>query len=239
MRVPVLCYHRIETPPASAPLDSNFVSPALFGEHMSMLSALGFTGVTVRDIAAWQHGQRTLPPRPIAITFDDAYESVVREAIPRLSEYKWPSTVYVVTSCIGGTNAWDLAAPPATLLDASALRTLSAQGHEIGSHSRLHRRIRGLSTEDASSELAGSRIELEAYLQAEVTTFAFPYGSHDQRALDAVRAAGYLAACTLKRWANGRHGNALRLGRMSVGGRLPSWQLAAKLLKMFVAPSFS
>ena len=204
-----------------------------------MLSALGFTGVTVRDIAAWQRGHGTLPPRPIAITFDDAYESVVSEAIPQLDAYKWPCTVYVVTSCIGGTNAWDLAAPRATLLDAPALRTLSAHGHEIGSHSRLHRRIRGLSAEDASSELAGSRIELEAYVEAEVNSFAFPYGSHDQRALDAVRAAGYSAACTLKRWANSRHGNALRLGRMSVGGRLPSWQLAAKLLKMFVTPSFS
>ena len=226
-------------PPDSAPSDSNFVSPALFGEHLSMLSALGFTGVTVRDIAAWQRGQYTLPPRPIAITFDDAYDSVLHEAIPRLQQHQWPCTVYVVTSCVGGTNAWDLAAPRATLLDASSLRTLSAHGHEIGSHGRLHRRIRGLSAEEASSELAGSRIELEAYVEARVTSFAFPYGSHDQRTLDAVRAAGYSAACTLKRWANGRHGNALRLGRMSVGGRLPSWQLAAKLIKMFVTPSFA
>ncbi len=239
MRVPVLCYHRIETPPASAPSDSNFVSPSLFGEHLGVLSALGFTGVTVRDIAAWQHGQRELPQRPIAITFDDAYQSVVDEAVPRLQMYGWPATVYVVTSCIGGTNTWDLAAPRATLLDARALRVLSSRGYELGSHSRLHRRIRGLSEEDAASELAGSRLELEAFVEAEVTSFAFPYGSHDRRALDAVAAAGYASACTLKRWANRRHGNALRLGRMSVGGPLPAWQLAAKLIKLFAMPSFS
>ncbi len=239
MRVPALCYHRIEKPPANAPSDGNFVSPSLFGEHLSMLTSLGFTGVTVRDVAAWQRGERGLPKRAIAITFDDAYESVVHEAVPRLAQFGWPATVYVVTSCIGGTNSWDDQAPPTTLLDASALRALGAAGFEIGSHSRLHRRIRGLDERSATSELAGSRQDLENAVASSVESFAFPYGTHDQLALDRVQRAGYRAACTLKRWSNTRRSNPMRMGRMSVGGALPAWQLAAKLLKMQLTPAFT
>ncbi len=237
MRVPVLCYHRVETPPPGFAHDSNFVTPATFAAHLAALSAFGFSGVTVRDIAAWQRGECTLPARPIAITFDDAYVSVLEHAIPLLDAQRWPCTIFVVTSQIGGTNAWDTSAPRATLMNTVTLRTLAASGHEIGSHSAGHRRIRGLTEADARAELTTSRETLESQLGAAVASFAFPYGSHDRHALAQVNDAGYRAACTLKRWANGRAGNPLRLGRMSVGGPLPAWQLGLKLAKLLVTPS--
>ena len=236
-RIPMLCYHRIEAPPTDTPDDQNFVTPERFAQHVSMLARLGFTGVTVRDIVHWQRGETTLPARPIAITFDDAYDSVVRHALPTLTARDWRCTVFAVTTCVGKSNVWDPGAPRATLLDVAALRALHDAGHEIGSHSRRHRRITTLSAAEAADELAGSRRELEAMMGVPVTSFAFPYGTHDRITLDRVREAGYLAACTLKRWGNGRRTNPLRFGRMSVGGTLGSWQLAAKLLKMLATPS--
>ena len=237
-RIPMLCYHRIETPPASHPGDQNFVTPERFGTHLSMLAALGYRGVTVREIVHWQRGEGVLPARPIAITFDDAYDSVVRHALPTLTARGWRCTVFAVTTCVGKSNVWDPSAPRATLLDAAALRALHDAGHEVGSHSRRHRRITTLSAAEAADELAGSRRELEAMMGAPVTSFAFPYGTHDRMTLDRVRDAGYSAACTLKRWGNGRRTNPLRFGRMGVGGPLRDWQLAAKLLKMLVTPAF-
>lgn len=237
MRVPVLCYHRIELPPLGAERDSNFVTPQRFAEQMALLARRGVSGVTVRDIAGWQRGERTLPPRPIAITFDDAYESVATNAIPLLASRGWPCTIFVVTSQIGGTNAWDAGAPSATLMSANTLRTLAAAGHEIGSHSRTHRRIRQLADDITSAELAGSRADLENVLGAPVDSFAFPYGSHDQEVLTRVGEAGYRAACTLKRWSNPQRANPLRIGRMGVGGPLPTWQFMLKLTKMSLTPS--
>lgn len=237
MRVPVLCYHRVEVPPPGFERDSNFVTPATFAEHLAALAACGFSGVTVADIAAWQRGERTLPARSVAITFDDAYSSVLEHAIPLLDARRWPCTIFVVTSQIGGTNAWDTGAPRASLMNAVTLRTLATSGHEIGSHSAGHRRIRGLNDADARSELVTSRDALASQLGAAVESFAFPYGSHDRHSLAQVHAAGYRAACTLKRWANGRRANPLRLGRISVGGPLPAWQLGLKLAKLFVTPS--
>jgi peptidoglycan/xylan/chitin deacetylase (PgdA/CDA1 family) len=204
-----------------------------------MMARMGFNGVTVRDIVAWQNELRPLPPRPVAFTFDDAYGSILEHALPVLADRGWPCTVYVVSSCVGKTNVWDAASPAATLLDAPALRALVAAGHEIGSHSRRHRRMTTLSSEEARDELEGSRLELEALLGTSVETFAFPYGTHDRATLRRVHDAGYTAAVTLKRWGNGRRTNPLRLGRMGVGGPLEEWQLAAKLAKMLVTPAFA
>ena len=237
MRVPALCYHRIEVPPAGATSDTNFVTPDRFASHLRLLASFGCTGVTIRDIARWQRGQLNLPARAIAITFDDAYTSVHTYAIPLLNELSWPCTIFVVTSEVGGSNAWDAHAPRAPLMDADTLRSLAAAGHEIGSHSRTHRRIRGLADAAAHDELSASRAALEAIVRVPVESFAFPYGSHDRRALDHVRDAGYNSACTLKRWANGRSSNPLRLGRMSVGGPMSAYTLTAKLCKLWLTPS--
>ncbi len=237
MRIPVLCYHRIEAPPSGAETDLNFVTPNRFAEHMDMLAASGCTGVTIGDIARWQRGEIALPARSVALTFDDAYASVATHALPVLQQHGWPLTVYVVSSQVGGTNAWDVGAPRASLLDAHALRSLIAKGHEVGSHSRHHVRIRGLDDQTATDELRGSRQDLEALLGAQVDSFALPYGSHDARTGRQLHAAGYRTACTLKRWANGRHGNPLRLGRMSVGGSLATWLLQLKLLKLMLTPA--
>ncbi len=238
MRVPILCYHRIEAPPSGAEQNTNFVTPQRFAAQLTLLQRAGCRGVTVRDIVAWQTGARTLPTRSIAITFDDAYESVAEHAIPMLDALAWPCTIFAVSSEVGGSNRWDTDAPPARLMTGSTLRALASRGHEVGSHSRTHQRVRSVDASVATSELVGSRVELEQLLGAAVSSFAFPYGSHDADTLAKVRDAGYDGACTLKRWANPQAGNSLRLGRMGVGGPLPTWQFALKLQKLRLTPAW-
>lgn len=239
MRVPILCYHRIEAPPIDSPDDSNFTTPSLFAAHLAALERLGCTGVTVGAIARWQRGEGQLPARAVAITFDDAYASLLDSAIPRLESMRWTSTIFAVAGEIGGTNAWDTAAPRAELLDASSLQTLAGGGHEIGSHSSSHTRLTGLTDARLIDELGGSRDALQQRLSLPIHSIAFPYGSHDRRVLQQVHDAGYTASCTLKRWANSTRSNPLRLGRMSVGGRLPTWQLLGKLTKLMLTPARS
>ncbi len=237
MRVPILCYHRIEAPPASAPDDSNFVSPELFRRHVALLFSLGFHGVTVNEVARWQRGECQLPRRPIVLSFDDGFESVADHAFPVLRRAGWGATIFAISGCVGRMNEWDPTAPPGRLLDAHALRQLAAEGYEIGSHTRRHRRVTELDAVQAAFELAGARSELQAMTGRAVTSFAFPYGTHSRLALTRVAEAGYSTAVTLKRWGNGRRTNPLRLGRMSVGGALAPWQLGAKLAKLMVTPA--
>lgn len=239
MRIPILCYHRIEDPPAGAGRDGNFTTPTTFAAHLGTLASAGYTGVTIREMRQWQRGEIALPPKCIAITFDDGYASVVDRALPLLARHGWPCTVFVVSAEVGGTNVWDPLAPPARLLDANALRAMHAAGHDIGSHTRHHVRIRGLDAGSARLELEQSRTAIADLLGAPCTSLAYPYGSHDRTSLALVADAGYDAACTLKRWGNSRRTNPLRLGRMSVGGPLSPLALRAKLLKLLLTPARS
>jgi peptidoglycan/xylan/chitin deacetylase (PgdA/CDA1 family) len=236
-RVPILCYHRIEAPPASRVGDQSFVTPELFERHVAALARLGYTGVSVADVVRWQRGEGRLPARAIAFTFDDGYESVLTHAVPTLRRRGWSGSVFVVSREVGGTNAWDPNAPPARMLDEAGLRTLVAEGFEIGSHTRHHKRVTTLGEAEVEPELAGSRRDLEDLVGRRVESFAFPYGTHNTAALYRVAATGYRAAVTLKRWANGRSTNPLRLGRASIGGRVSPTLLLAKVAKMYLTPS--
>lgn len=237
MWIPALCYHRIEVPPSSAAGDTNFVRPDTFAGQMDWLARMGYTGVTIRRILAWQRGEQTLPARPVAITFDDAYESVVTHALPCLATHGWPCTVYAVSAYLGDRNRWDPAAPPARLLDVAALRALLHAGHDVGAHTRHHRRVRGLDGVTAHEELAGSREDLEQALGVPCESVAFPYGSHDRLTVQRTREAGFAGAVTLKRRAIRRRSDPLRLGRMSVGGPLSLTHFALKFAKLQLTPS--
>lgn len=237
LRVPMLCYHRIESPPASHAKDGSFVAPELFERHVLALARLGFQGVTVSDVARWQRGNGGLPARPVVFTFDDGYDSVLANAVPILRRVGWSGTAFIVSRQVGGTNAWDPGAPPARMLDEAGLRALVAEGFEVGSHTRHHRRVTTLGEAEVEPELAGSRRDLEDVVGCRVGSFAFPYGTHNMEALCRVSATGYEAAVTLKRWANGRATNPLRLGRASIGGRLAPAMLIAKVAKMYLTPA--
>src|SRR5207244_4205263 len=62
---------------------------------------------TLSQVAAWAAGRAALPPRCVALTFDDAYACVFEHAAPVLRGLGWPATVFVVTGRIGGWNEWD------------------------------------------------------------------------------------------------------------------------------------
>lgn len=223
-------------PPRGREHDTNFVTPALFGAHLEALARLGCTGVTVRDLLAWQRGERALPPRAVVITFDDGYQSVASEALPRLEALGWGATLFLVAGCLGATNAWDTAAPVARLLEPAAVRALASDRVEIGAHTMTHRRVPDLTADDLRVELVEAKQRLESVVGAPLTSFAFPYGTHRAPSLRAVREAGYAGAVTLKRWGNGRGTDPYRLGRLSVGGDVPPWLLVAKLVKLLCTP---
>lgn len=81
-------------------------------------------------------------------------------------------------------------------MTAEEVRLLASDLIEIGAHTVTHPALPLLSTEEKRAEIIGSQRACEALLGRPARSFSYPHGMYDQESLDAVREAGFVAACT-------------------------------------------
>jgi peptidoglycan/xylan/chitin deacetylase (PgdA/CDA1 family) len=84
-------------------------------------------------------------------------------------------------------------------MDAGHIQAWTQAGLEIGAHTRHH--VNLVDGEDAAmqDEIQHSRLDLEDVLGQKVDQFCYPFGIHDQRHVEMVAQAGYIAATTTER----------------------------------------
>ncbi|MEA2419735.1 MAG: hypothetical protein QOE60_1941 [Thermoleophilaceae bacterium] len=194
----VLCYHAVsERFPAALS-----VTPEAFERQLHLLSRAGYRGATFED------AMRSRSGRTVAITFDDAYLSVLELGKPLLDAAGFPATVYAPTDYLDtperplswdGIEQWHGGEHERELLPMSwdQLGGLAEGGWEIGSHTRTHPHLTEVDDETLRAELEESRATLEQRLGRPCRTLAYPYGDYDERVVAAAAAAGYAAAGTL------------------------------------------
>jgi glycosyltransferase involved in cell wall biosynthesis/peptidoglycan/xylan/chitin deacetylase (PgdA/CDA1 family) len=186
----VFLYHRIADD--SDPLA---LSPGRFRRQLEYLAENHFRAVDVVT-ALDQLFDGTLPPKTVALTFDDGFADVVENGEPILQEFGFTSTVFVATDVIEGRAryAWNREAPT---LDWDSIRRLDTEGvFRFEPHSLTHSDLRLLDDERAMREIAGSKAALEGELQRPANAFCFPGGSVEMREIEMVRAAGFRYAIT-------------------------------------------
>ncbi|MDQ3187372.1 MAG: polysaccharide deacetylase family protein [Pseudomonadota bacterium] len=195
MRVPILTYHSIDS---SGSVLS--VRPADFRAHLASLAANGFSAIRFDQLVDAFEGRAALPPKPVVLTFDDAFANFHEHAAPALRAAGFPATVFVVAGLVGKSSNWPgqgTSIPRLPLLDWPALRELAAAGIEIGSHTFTHPHLDRMAADRLEHELAGSRRALEDGAGVPVTTLAYPFGSHDAGSV-AVARSHYRAGCTTR-----------------------------------------
>lgn len=104
----ILGYHRVADPAEIVGGDpfALCISPAAFRHQMAALREIG-RPVSLPHLAESLRGG--VPVRGmIAVTFDDAYEDVLHQALPVLEEYEIPATVYFVSGNPGRPFWWDV-----------------------------------------------------------------------------------------------------------------------------------
>ncbi|HWE14267.1 MAG TPA: polysaccharide deacetylase family protein [Solirubrobacteraceae bacterium] len=195
----VLCYHAV-SPTWKAALS---VTPDALESQLSALLRAGWHGTTFREAVVRPPSRRTF-----AITFDDAFLSVLEHAYPVLTRLGLAATMFAPTAFLSddrrrllwpGLAEW-AETPEAFELDSMSwenLRFLATHGWEIGSHTRTHPRLTQLDDEALRSELEASRQECIANLGTDCDTIAYPYGDVDSRVARATAASGYAAAAAL------------------------------------------
>ena len=131
----------------------------------------------------------------VAVTFDDAYQSVLENAVPILQERSIPATFFVPTKYLGSRPGWITNERHRNagerLLTMDELRYVQKSGGLIGSHGVSHRSLTELSRAEAFAELTESRQVLQGILGQKVGVFALPYGSSNPDVLRMAAHAGY------------------------------------------------
>lgn len=194
----IICHHGVsETWPSEFA-----ISPRVLERQLRFLLRRGYRPMTLSAILDGRPGGKYL-----AVTFDDAYRSVLREGYPLLARLGVPATVFAPTAFVTsqepmvwqGMKEWVGGPHEAELapMNWDELRWLRDAGWEIGSHSRTHPDLALLDAEALTEELQGSREECEAELSRPCTSLAYPFSSYDDRVKRAARDAGYESALIL------------------------------------------
>lgn len=194
----VLCYHALSRDwPAALS-----VTPDQFERQLTFLSRRGYSGLPAAEALDAPSG------RVVAITFDDAYRSVLELAKPILDRLGMRASVYVPTNWpdrdgpmtwpgiahwVGSPHEHELAC-----MSWDELRGLAEDGWEVGSHTCSHPRLAELASEaEIADEVSASREVCEERLGRPCRSIAYPYGSYDDRVVSAAQAAGYEYGLTL------------------------------------------
>jgi peptidoglycan/xylan/chitin deacetylase (PgdA/CDA1 family) len=219
----LLMYHSV----ADATVDPYrvTVSPARLERQLDWLRRRGLRGVGVGQLLGARQVGRARGM--VGLTFDDGYADFVDQAVPLLHRYGCTATVFVLPGRLGGSNVWDAEGPLKPLLTADGIRAAADAGMEIGSHGMRHLDLTAAGDEVLHEETVGSRARIAELTGRAPQGFCYPYGRLDERAVAAVRAAGYGYACAVDpRGLTGVHA----LPRVHVGEADTNARLLAKRL---------
>jgi len=173
----VLQYHHVSdtTPRATS------VTPERFREHMDYLAEWGFEVVPLESLVGLLREGKPLPDKTVAITFDDAYESVYDTAFPLLKKRDWPFTIFVNTAPLdahkGGFVTWE------------QLGEMAKAGASIANHSTEHNHLQrlkpGESREQWRKRIHAEVMDAEKRIEEQTgqshRILAYPYGEYDHR----------------------------------------------------------
>jgi peptidoglycan/xylan/chitin deacetylase (PgdA/CDA1 family) len=214
-RATVIAYHAVSDCPPAADAEHIYVAPKLFERHMAFLARRRRV-LPLESVVRGAVG----PGRPaVAITFDDAFRSVLTEAAPILGRHGFPATVFVPTAWLGRRVTWYAPAGcEAEVMDEPDLRALEQLGVSVESHGHEHADLSRFDGEEARRDLKASADRLAEILGRPPRYVAYPWGRSSPAARDAARSAGFEAAFEVDSPADGRFALA-RVGVTRLDGR--------------------
>ena len=231
MKLTILMYHKVDELPSDVRTPGNFVEPSLFAEQLEALAAWGYRTIDFADWLAYRDGGRTLPKRPLILTFDDGYACFDERAWPALHARDMGAWVFLVASQVGGTNAWDRDERSFPLLGPDRIAALQSEGVRFGSHGDLHVPLARVPLEQAAADLRRSRKALSELLGHSVDVVAYPFSNQNAGVRRAAREAGYRCAVRGKGRMNSRLTDSFGLRRIKMDSTMTVERLERTLFR--------
>ena len=196
--IATLSYHKIGNHRPDGWPTWNYTSTEEFSAQLEWFEQREWKFLSATDFLSALNRQCALPEKSVLITFDDAYESLLENALPVLKKFSAPGVVFVPTQFVGNTNLFDNGIEPIERIAGwDTLAALEEGGITVESHGCSHRGFSSLNSAEIQQELVFSKDAIRKNLGKISRIFAFPYGDFgvNQMEVDsAIRHAGYEVA---------------------------------------------
>lgn len=195
-KLPILVYHSIDELGTAIS-----TSREVFAAQMARLAKGGWKSMTLEEAAGRVSQGQTIPPKSVAISFDDGMVSVRDTADPILQEYGFRATLFVITGQVGKKPGWYRLPEPyrrEPLLSIDALAELRDRGWDLQPHTHDHPVLSHLPADLQAEQINLSRDLIRRWFGARGSVLAYPFGQHDENTRRAMAAAGLVAGVTLR-----------------------------------------
>lgn len=216
-------YHYVSEPPADADIYRRdlSVTPERFAEHLRYLKEAGYTSITLDDLLYALTTGRSLPDKPIILTFDDGYADNYENAFRLLNSYGFIGHFFIITDFANQGRDGYLSWPQ--------IEEMAAAGHRFGSHSRDHPNLSDQSVDYLVWQSLGSKEAIEEHLGYHPRWIAYPSGEYDDQTIAVYHSAGYWGGLTIQQGIKNSSDNIFELRRVRVRGVHTADDLAALL----------
>ncbi len=241
--VPMLMYHKVSTDPHDEP-DHTLIHIDRFKEQMQYLADHGYTTITVSELVECMQGKRQLPAKSVALTFDDAWKSML-DAVPVLEQHKFKATFLIATDMIDRKL-------PAHLSWDELKRIAANPNFEFGAHSITHPwqvgnnlvswaegKTPGRTLDDVTAEIVEPKRAIEQQLQRDVKIYAWPSGWYNDQLIRMATEAGYTGLLTIDKGLNKISGDPSKIKRYTVFGFFALAQFEQLLQRDLDDPAFT
>lgn len=203
--IPVLYYHSVKEPANNEVT----INPKALREQLKYIKDQGYITLTISELENYILNNSPIPPRSIAITFDDGYMDNYYNAFPILKNLNMVATIFCITSNLDGSY----------YLSKDAITEMSNYGIDIQSHTVTHPKLSELTYNQQLMELKESKRTLESIVGKKIDSIAYPYGDFNDDTIKAAKDAGYSLAFTTKRGLSDRNDNTLKLDRIYISSK--------------------
>lgn len=220
----ILMYHMVSPHKKGAKFNKLRVTPENFERQIEYLSENGWHSFTMSELI---EQKESLPPKSIAITFDDGYEDNYTIAFKILQKYNFKATIYLVVDRFDNdwsvhrksTNVSGELKNEPKLRDEQIREMLESGLIEIGAHSMTHQNFRKLTLGKTLVEIEKSQDEIEATFNIECKSFAYPFGFYKDNDWKLVKKSRFSSAVTTDKGIdNLKEANPYLLKRITISG---------------------
>jgi len=184
--IPILMYHLVNS--NASPDDKLTVSVDIFERQMRFLKDHRYNVVSLEEAASLIRDKKKVPPKTIALTFDDGYKDNYTHAFPILKKYNLPATIFVIIN--------EMDRPQNDRLSWDEIKTMRDSGIiTFGSHTLTHPYLIKVDSEpELRRQIFDSKKILEEKLGIPVNAFSYPAGGFNSHVRQLVVEAGYKLA---------------------------------------------